>query len=190
MTTKFDKAFNFMIKNEGGFADYPEDRGGVTNFGISYKFLKSVEHHHACTTTSDRKYFIKNMTIEQAKAIYKKHMWREAYEEIRQQELVNCVFDMCVHHGHKKAVEIVQRAYNAFMLTQDLDCDGLFGANTINALNEFSGSNGYVDDHAYGELISCMIAVRESLCRCIAAHDKSQRKFLAGWIKRCYKMGA
>ena len=35
--TDFDLAINYVLENEGGVVDDPNDPGGLTNFGISQK---------------------------------------------------------------------------------------------------------------------------------------------------------
>lgn len=38
----FDTAVNYVLRNERGLNESKNDRGGITNFGISLRFLKTV----------------------------------------------------------------------------------------------------------------------------------------------------
>ena len=56
--TTFDHCIELVLGHEGGYVDDPNDAGGETNWGISKRAYKDVD--------------IKNLTKEEAKAIYKK----------------------------------------------------------------------------------------------------------------------
>ena len=53
----FDSAFTIILGSEGGYVNDPRDSGGETKYGIAKKFYPNLD--------------IKNLTVEQAKAIYK-----------------------------------------------------------------------------------------------------------------------
>lgn len=206
--TKFDIAFDYVIENEGTkFVNDPTDRGGATKFGISEKFINglkyddllifevanskptefvsikkgdylNIEHGSLYSYILQLTSYILQLTIEMAKWIYQKYFWLPIYDQIENQDICNYIFDMTVQHGKKKAAELTQRAVNAFTLgTDNLNIDGKFGTLTVAAVNKWGRVN----------LMPLFIAVRESLFRCIVAHDKSQKKFLDGWIARCYR---
>src|ERR1700733_3263186 len=40
--TDFECALNYVLDREGGLVENADDPGGITNFGISYRFLKSL----------------------------------------------------------------------------------------------------------------------------------------------------
>ena len=64
----FEQAINFVLKNEGGLEENPNDPGGITNHGISLRFLKSIKPD---ASEED----IRNLTVNQAKTIYYDHFW-------------------------------------------------------------------------------------------------------------------
>ena len=47
MKTKFDHAWLYLLKNEGGFVNDKKDRGGPTKYGVSLKFLKGLLNEEA-----------------------------------------------------------------------------------------------------------------------------------------------
>lgn len=69
MKQNYDFAIKELLKSEGGYTNDPLDSGGATNFGITItdyrKYIKSTG------TPND----VKNMTVDQAKSIYKSKYW-------------------------------------------------------------------------------------------------------------------
>lgn len=59
----FFKAIDFVLDNEGGKSNRKNDRGGTTNFGITDKFLRSINYH--------KKAF--ELTRDEAVSIYDKY---------------------------------------------------------------------------------------------------------------------
>jgi len=187
MTSKFDAAFDYVIENEKGLNTDPTDRGGITNFGISEKFIEGFQlmllpEDILSTHYETARSYVKCLTMEKAKIIYATYIWLPIYEKIENQDILNFIFDMTVQHGRNKAAELVQRAINANWRHRFIEVDGKFGPATLSEVN--SHSNGYATMSVFR---SCLIAVRESLFRCIAAHDKTQEDKLEGWLKRCYR---
>lgn len=202
MTPKFNIAVNYVLENEGGLNTDKTDLGGITNFGISSKFIESLDDKYYLPTTAYSRgtreskeigtfyvlhvkqsfgirHYIEYLTKESAKWIYQKYFWLPIYEKINNQDICNFIFDMHVQHGKRKTVELIQRAINAANDKRVLAIDGNFGNKTLEELNYY--------DNYYSRVKSCLIAVRESLFRCIVAHDKTQENKLEGWLKRCYR---
>ena len=61
----FDRAFDLLIGNEGGYVNNPKDPGGETNWGIT----KTVAVANGYTGD------MRTMPKETAKCIYKKMYW-------------------------------------------------------------------------------------------------------------------
>ena len=59
--SNFDRAFRFLIGEEGGYVNDPADPGGETKFGISKRAYPQLD--------------IKSLTLDQAKAIYRRDYW-------------------------------------------------------------------------------------------------------------------
>ncbi len=108
--TGFDLAFERVVGHEGGFAADPKDRGnwttGVigqgqcngTKFGISAMSYPTLD--------------IKNLTIEQAKAIYKRDFWDRAQADQYDAAIAYQLFDIAVNNGNGNAIRMLQRAVN------------------------------------------------------------------------------
>ena len=43
MTEEFNKCIEIVLKFEGGLSDHVEDRGGLTNYGISQKAYPKID---------------------------------------------------------------------------------------------------------------------------------------------------
>ena len=83
--TNFETALNFVLAEEGGYTCDPRDPGGETNMGISKRMYPGVD--------------IKNLTIAQAAAIYKKDYWDANKLEPMPQVWQLFLFDSYVQHS-------------------------------------------------------------------------------------------
>jgi lysozyme family protein len=105
----FDAAFEVVIGHEGGYVDHPNDPGGRTKFGISQRAYPNLD--------------IPNLTLDQAKAIYRRDYW----DKVRGDELPDAValqvFDAAVNQGVRSAIRMLQSAVGA-------EVDGVYGPKT------------------------------------------------------------
>jgi len=92
----FEKAFEFVILQEGGYVNDSRDPGLETKFGISKRSYPNLD--------------IKSLTLEQAQAIYKRDYWQQASCDRMPPKIAIAVFDAAVHHGPKTAIKLLQRA--------------------------------------------------------------------------------
>jgi lysozyme family protein len=112
----FDIAIQNVLANEGEFVDDPKDSGGATKYGISLKWLKSLEglveaQIVAGVITVET---IQQLTREQACALYRRYFWEpHAYERIANQHIATKVFDLTVNMGSVASHRCVQWALHA-----------------------------------------------------------------------------
>ena len=114
----FEAAIVKTLINEGGakVTDDPEDRGGLTKFGISQRSYPNVD--------------IRNLTEQQAKEIYKRDFWDKVKaDDIQSQEMAENLFDTAVNMGPRTASRLAQLALDIEPI------DGIIGQKTIAALN-------------------------------------------------------
>ena len=116
--SNFDKAFDLLIGNEGGYVNNPADPGGETNWGIT----RAVAVDNGYTGS------MKSMPKEAAKQIYKKMYWDKLHCDQLGFVVAFQLFDAGVNHGNSQAVKFLQRALSV------VD-DGVIGAKTIAATN-------------------------------------------------------
>ena len=102
----FDQAFDRLINHEGGYSDDPRDLGNWTGGRIGVGVLKGTKFGIAAHSYPDVD--IKNLTLEQAKVIYRRDFWDilgDAHPAVKFQ-----LFDAAVNHGHGNAIRFLQRA--------------------------------------------------------------------------------
>ena len=110
--TSFDIAVDFVLLFEGGLSDDPSDSGGVTRFGISQKAYPDLD--------------IRNMTMPQAKEIYRADYWNRCKCNELPVQLALILFDAAVNQGPAAAIRMLQKSL-------DVRADGVIGAETIAA---------------------------------------------------------
>jgi lysozyme family protein len=117
----FNKAFEKVLKFEGGYVNDKSDSGGETKYGISKKAYPGID--------------IKSLTLEDVKAIYKKFYWNKIKgNEINNQKIAELIFDTAVNMGVRRAVKIAQTCLG-------VKVDGIVGNKTLNALNNCEEDN-------------------------------------------------
>jgi lysozyme family protein len=92
----FDTAFDKLIGHEGGYTFNLHDPGGETKFGISKRSYPTLD--------------IKNLTVADAKAIYKRDYWDRAQCDKLPTDLAFDLFDGAVNSGIGQSIRWLQRA--------------------------------------------------------------------------------
>jgi hypothetical protein len=154
----FAKAIKFVMTNEGGVSNESDDAGGLTKYGISQKSYPDLD--------------IANLTKEQAIEIYQRDFW-QPYQDF-DDRLATKVFDLSVNMGHKRAVQILQRALQC--LGAKIVDDGVLGPLTKQAIGLAN-----VD-----LLLTAIKSEAAGIYRNLATTNTSQQKFLKGWLRRAY----
>ena len=154
MKISFEEIINKVLEHEGGYVNDPKDLGGETKYGITKRFYPDVD--------------IKNLTVEQAKEIYRKDYWDKNRVESLPQNLWHIFFDMCVNMGRRTAVKILQRAANN--KGRNIDVDGGLGPATIGALK--------------GVELDRVRAYRVKYYVDLINSKPEQEKFYLGWFRR------
>lgn len=179
----FDKAIKLVLQHEGGYVNNPNDRGSATNWGVSLNFLADHPEdgdfdHDGDVDGED----IKSMTLENAKAIYKKFWWdKYSYGRIADQTIATKVFDFSVNMGSKRAHILLQQAMNA-AFSLKLTVDGILG----NA--SFSTLNAIADGDQEQKLITAYCDQAWKFYQSIIANNPSQAVFQKGWKNRAYSI--
>ena len=113
---KFEKAVDYVIKNEGGYVFDEDDPGGETNYRISHKSYPHLD--------------IKHLSLQDAKKIYFCDYWhKKGFEEIPDDAVATQVFDLSVNLGIRPAVIILQRALRSVGIR--VQEDGVMGLQTL-----------------------------------------------------------
>lgn len=152
----FNTAIGKTLLKEGG-AKYTEtvgDRGGATKYGISQAAYPNLN--------------IRELTEQQARDIYKRDYWdRVCGDRISDQVVAESIFDFAVNAGPRTSSRITQLALG-------VDPDGIVGQQTISHINTI----------ATKEFLTAFALAKVAYYASICNKDKSQSKFLLGWINR------
>ena len=95
----FDIAFERVIGHEGGYVDDPNDPGGETKFGVSKRSYPDVD--------------IASLTVEDAKAIYRRDYWERAGCHKLPGRVAFQVFDCAINSGVETALRLLKQSASA-----------------------------------------------------------------------------
>lgn len=131
MKNNFNDCLTRLLKDEGGYTNNPVDPGGPTNFGI--------------TLTDYRKYInfkgtavdVKNMTVDQAKAIYKSKYWDALDCDNLSSGVDYTCFDYGVNSGLGRPRKALQR-FKSLTGTSLIDAINNERMTFLRSLNTFS----------------------------------------------------
>jgi lysozyme family protein len=161
MDCKFEKIVENVLKNEGGYSDDQDDLGGETKYGISKRTYPLLT--------------VKDLTVGTAKDIYYQDFWiNQAYKHFVSSRIAEKIFDLAINIGKDKAHVILQRALKA--VGKIVEEDGRIGKKTLEAVNSSNER----------ELLAATKSEAAGYYRCVVISKPTQKKFLAGWLKRAY----
>jgi lysozyme family protein len=116
--SRFDNAVELIFTFEGGskYTNDPQDPGGETKYGISKRAFPNLD--------------IKNLTLDEAKKIYKERYWDKIQGDALPYHVALPVFDLAVNAGVGLASMMLQECLPGIMV------DGQIGPKTVKAANE------------------------------------------------------
>jgi lysozyme family protein len=158
----FAPAFEAMIKNEGGYVlhNVEGDRGGMTYAGIA----RNMNPQWPGWALIDRQ---QPVPAQLVRDFYKPGYWDNIRgDELTHQAVAQAIFDFQVNAGavSRKLAQLVV----------GLTPDGQFGDKTVEALNA-------IDPDKFVPMFALAKIARY---RDIVAKNRTQQKFLLGWINR------
>lgn len=132
MTLTFDTAFDRLIGHEGKYSDDPKDRGNWATGVIGKGRLKGTKY--GISAMSYPELDIKNLSLNQAKNIYKRDWWDKINADQIDPVIVFQVWDFAINAGMDTAKRKLQKAVGVAE-------DGVIGNITIEAINNYELSN-------------------------------------------------
>jgi len=161
--SNFAKSLQFVLNNEGGLTNDPDDSGGITNLGLTKEDLSEF---YGGRSISDAE--IENLTPDIAALIYKKFYWDEmSLDQVSSDNVATVIFDASVNQGVPTISRYVQIATGVAV-------DGVIGPITIAAIEKISLS----------DLIYFIYNKSKAHYKAIVAANPTQAKFLQGWLNR------
>ncbi len=118
MKSNYNDCLQRLLKDEGGYSNNPNDSGGPTNYGITIADYR--KYINKAGTASD----VKNMTVDQAKSIYKSKYW----DALDCDNLPSGVDYTCFDYGVNSGLGRPRKALQRFKSKQ--------GADLINSIND------------------------------------------------------
>ena len=115
----FDQCFAKLIGHEGGYVNDPRDKGGETKYGISKRAYPALD--------------IADLTLDDAKAIYKRDYWDRAQCDRLHPDLAFQVFDGAVNSGIGNSIRWLQEAAGVAV-------DGVVGPLTVRKVGDMEPS--------------------------------------------------
>ena len=182
-TSSFNTAHSFTAKWEGGLTDHPADPGGLTNYGVSLRWLRSLGQDSGDIDGSGDidANDIRALTPAQAAALFCDKFWRPNRLDSLPGVIAVAVYDFMVNAGPGQAIRELQRACN-MLVTQGLPLvvDGVLGPKTRTLVGNCASA-------------SLFAAYQERRTRFYTELSRSKPElavFLRGWLKRTQDLGS
>ena len=135
MNRNWNKSFDLVIVNEGGYVDNKLDPGGATNWGCTQAVWEGYIGHKVSVDD------MKALTKEDVKPLYKKRYWDAIHGDAIPSGLDYCLFDCAINSGVNRSAKIIQEIVGVF-------ADGAIGNNTVAAIAQikpFTAINEFCD---------------------------------------------
>jgi lysozyme family protein len=161
---RFETALQLVFHAEGGLANVPGDRGGLTKYGVTNKTYQS---YRRLVSDPALPRSVRDITVPIAADVYRRLFWDQCSAGACELPLAVVVFDMAVNSGPETAKRYLQRALG-------VPEDGEIGPQTLAAL--------HVADQK--EVAFRYLDLRWGFYEAIIRRDRTQAKFRRGWLNR------
>lgn len=167
----FRRAYEFTQKWEGGskFTQDPNDPGGATKYGVSFRFLEGLPldvsdiDKNGKLTWKD----VQALSSGDAEEIYKFYFWNALKLDSFEFDLATVLFDTAVNMGKKRAVKALQSLTGS-------KPDGILGPKTIEAA--LKGNQATT--------AKAILFYREAYYLRLFKSQKWASKYIDGWLNR------
>lgn len=122
MRDTFASVLPLVLKHEGGYVNHPNDPGGETNKGITWRTYAAWRRSQGLPEQS-----VRHITDSEVRAIYKAQYWDAVRGDDLPAGLDYAVFDFAVNSGPARAAKFLQRQIG-------VPQDGVIGSHTLSAI--------------------------------------------------------
>ncbi|WP_338871753.1 glycosyl hydrolase 108 family protein [Spirosoma sp. SC4-14] len=185
----FNKAFDLTMSNEGGLANHPSDKGGLTYKGITSRDWPNwpgwVQVNNARRQTGDTDKINRILANDaelqlNVRKFYKLNYWDvNKLDQFDNQAIAEEVFDTGVNCGWKTAAMMLQRTLNLLNIVQTLYpnivVDGAIGPKTLELVNKHPRPK---------EVLKVLNGLQFARYVGIAENEESQEVFFRSWLSR------
>lgn len=210
MDSYFKVAQQFTAQWEGGLVDHPADPGGITNHGVSLRWLRELaqeecrKQSRTCDGSNafDRKHShsmsgldfdndgdvdaddIRACTKAQAATLFKKHFWDATKCGKLPLALAIVLYDGAVNMGAPRAVRQLQQALNLVADTH-LDEPVSIAEDAINGVKTQDMAAALAESSLDFYTARQAVRLREKFYRELVQRRADLKPFLKGWQNRC-----
>lgn len=169
-----DRMLDFILEREGGFVNDPKDPGGATMYGISLRFLQSIDPAMA-DLDEDGDVDVDDifaLSPELARDFYRQFFYRPMGIDRYPAPLGAAMLDAGVNMGKSRAGRILQEALNRCGAA--VAVDGIVGPKTMTALMFFDTLD------VLRAVLLLRVFAYANLCR----ENPDLQRFFFGWVGR------
>lgn len=168
----FLQAVKYVLDHEAGYVDDPKDPGGATNLGIT---RGTLANWRGVSVASLPKSEVRNLSREEATAIYDEAYWDAARCDTLPPALAYAVFDFAVNSGPSRAVKKLQTELGF----RGADVDGIVGGMTRRAIARHGNNMPSLVNRYLDARLRFMKRIRHS-----KTGERLWDRFGRGWQKR------
>jgi lysozyme family protein len=129
MTHGFTDALGFVLHEEGGYSNNPQDKGGMTNLGVTWRTWQAWSGRPATEQ------IMRSLRIIDVAPLYRTQYWCKIAGDNLGGALGLAVFDFAVNAGVPRAAKMLQSIVGA-------KADGAIGPGTLRAVQAYVTSIG------------------------------------------------
>jgi len=118
----WEKAFQMVLKHEGGYVNNPKDPGGMTNLGVTKKVWEEFVGREVDESE------MRALTPDVVKPLYKKNYWDKIKGDQLPSGVDYAAYDLAVNSGTGRAAKYLQQIAG-------VHADGLIGPQSLEAIN-------------------------------------------------------
>ena len=121
MNENWEKAFQMVLKHEGGYVNNPKDPGGMTNLGVTKKVWEEFVGREVDEAE------MRGLTHDAVKPLYKKNYWDKIKGDQLPSGVDYAAYDLAVNSGTGRAAKYLQRIAG-------VPDDGVIGPKSMDAI--------------------------------------------------------
>lgn len=161
-----NKLVPHILKWEGGFVNDPDDLGGATNKGVTFRTYKLYRNRKGLPIPSVGD--LKRLSNDEFTDILKTMFWDACRaDSIQSQSVANAIVDWAWHSGTTTAAKEIQRVLG-------VKADGIIGNITLSAINSQSPLP------LFGKIKAARVKYIERICK----SRPGNQKYYRGWMNR------
>ena len=130
MENNFDVCLKWLYEHEGGLTNLKNDRGGLTNLGVTHEEYDRYRRLKGLSLRS-----VALITEEEAQDIYHTFYWKVIQAPLLPSGVDNAIFDMAVNNGVAGAAKAAQRVANK-LTGKKIAVDGHLGPISCDVIDD------------------------------------------------------